>query len=179
MTVAKGDVNLALKAIIGVQAMSAINKFLEPQGALSSDTSLYSNSARNLIQGWKSQSWLTDHLTATFGDPSAWSLMYNAYADTLLKTSLIGDDVNQGQAAFYATKTSSGMHLLALHAKNDPDPLSRLDWTMLTAAAMMDTTVRDFMIESVYKRAVWPNTIDPWPILYYADNGATIDGRSR
>ncbi|KAF9521345.1 hypothetical protein CPB83DRAFT_279460 [Crepidotus variabilis] len=176
MTLPKGDVNLALKAIIGVQAMSAINKFLEPQGALSSDTSLYSRSAQNLMQGWKNQSWLTNHLTATVGDSSSWSLMYNAYADRLLKTSLIGDDVNKGQAAFYATQTSSAY---AYGFQYDSRVVrARSDWTMLTAAAMIDTTVRDFMIESVHKRAVWPNTINPWPTLYYANNASTIGGHS-
>ncbi|KAF9523661.1 hypothetical protein CPB83DRAFT_821241 [Crepidotus variabilis] len=165
-----GDVNLALKAIIGVQAMSSINKFLEPQGASPADTYMYSNKAQILIKQWTDLAWKSDHFAATFGEPSSWSLIYSSYADKLLNTTLISDNPGSICTIWY-------WFLFSL--REQYAHTATVDWTMLTAAALSDAAVSDRMIESVHARAVWPKGIKPWPTLYDASKHLGISGYSR
>lgn len=50
--------------------------------------------AQKLMQSWKNLAFENGFVKATFGDSTSWSFMYNAYADKLLNTSLVGDDVS-------------------------------------------------------------------------------------
>ncbi|KAL1732988.1 hypothetical protein EV714DRAFT_205674, partial [Schizophyllum commune] len=76
--------NLALKGIIGLQAMAGISTAVQNLD----DATVYSNNATSMIDTW------ADELQSNnLADPSHTGLMYNLFADRLMKSELVPDDV--------------------------------------------------------------------------------------
>ena len=101
---AEGDnglnhVNLALKGIMGVQAMSLISAALGEDD----DASLYANDAASLIDQWSEAALQGDHVNSIYNDPYSTGLLYNLFADKLLKTALVPDHVRSYTRQFSDT----------------------------------------------------------------------------
>ncbi|KAL1667943.1 hypothetical protein GGF50DRAFT_86409 [Schizophyllum commune] len=77
------NANLALKGIIGLQAMAGISTAVQKLD----DATVYSNNATSMIDTW------ADELQSNnLADPSHTGLMYNLFADRLMKSEMIPDD---------------------------------------------------------------------------------------
>ena len=89
--------NLALKGIIGIQAMSAI-------ASLTGNPGNYSATAKSYIARWQdlgiARNATPPHTTLSYGDTASHGLLYNLYADALLKTNLVPRSVYEMQSAF-------------------------------------------------------------------------------
>lgn len=104
------NTNLAIKGIIGLQAMSEISLVLGKQAdstrysvrhrcsASPRDVYLFSTKgfASSYYKSWQSLATSSDgqHLLANYGNDSSWALMYNLYADRLLQTRVVPDSVS-------------------------------------------------------------------------------------
>ena len=89
--------NLALKGIIGIGAMSQI----ATAAGRSADAAGYLATARDYIAQWEQKA--TDasgkHLKLAYDQEGTWSLKYNGYADAVLKLGLVPESVARTEAA--------------------------------------------------------------------------------
>lgn len=96
--------NLAIKGIIGIEAMAAIANMT----GNTADGANYSSIAQSYITQWQtlaiaqtSANWTLPHTTLNYGANDTYSLLYNLYADTLLGLNLVPKSVYQMQSDFY------------------------------------------------------------------------------
>jgi len=141
------SVNLALKGIIGIGAMSQIaTKANKP-----TDASGYLATARSYITQWaqKAQDNTGNHLKLAYDQPGTWSLKYNGYADRVLGLGLVSPTIAAKEAAWYLTRANTyGVPLDIRHT------FTKNDWEMWTAAWLKDhQDIRNLLIDSVYEFA--------------------------
>jgi hypothetical protein len=169
------SVNLALKGIIGVGAMSVIAGF----AGQTTDQQTFSGLAKSYIQQWANmgQDPTQAHLMLQYTEPAeggnaatngagTWSLKYNAYPDRLLGLGLLpglkpnpaGGDPNDEpvlteEAAWYETqKDTYGIALDSRHttAPGNQGTYTKGDWELWTAASTTDATLRADIINLLY-----------------------------
>lgn len=138
--------NLALKGMIGIQAMSVIANLT----GHSDDAANYSSIAHNYIAKWQTlaiaQNANPPHTTLSYGDDSSHGklhstdipspnpntspgLLYNLYADAQLGLGLVPNSVYQMQSNFYPTVANKyGVPLDTRHS------YSKSDWQCFSAA---------------------------------------------
>ncbi|KAK0246468.1 hypothetical protein EDD85DRAFT_758599 [Armillaria nabsnona] len=164
--------NLAIKSIIAIKAMSEISQAL----GRSQDAETYSSTAKSYVDQWQIAAGSTGHLLSTYGataDSSSWSLVYNLFADKLLGTELVNSSVSTHKYATVSPNlVCSKTFNLCWNLKMSPS-----DWTMLTAGASNDTTVRDTLISLVHTKAGSNVSAGVFPLTYYP-NGITISGQA-
>jgi hypothetical protein len=135
------SVNLALKGIVGIGAMSLIAGY-------AGRTTTYLATAREYIARW--QELATDpsgeHLKLAYDLDGTWSLKYNGYADELLGLGLVPESVARTEAAWYLRRAATeGVPLDIRHT------YTKADWEMWTAAWLKDhREVRDLLIGGLY-----------------------------
>jgi hypothetical protein len=138
------SVNLALKGILAIGAMGQIAQ----HAGNVADASSYSAKAAQLITQWasKGQDPSNQHMMLAYDQPGTWSLKYNAFYDKALGLNLIPGSVRSQEAAFYlGQKQAVGIPL-------DPRHLyTKVDWSLWTAAAMDDSTLRSFLVDATYQ----------------------------
>ncbi|MDX6257684.1 MAG: hypothetical protein QOJ11_4018 [Frankiales bacterium] len=141
------SVNLALKGIVGIGAMSQI----ATAAGNASDSASYLATARNYIGQWQQKAMDTagDHLKLAYDQDGTWSLKYNGYADRVLNLGLVPPSVAATEAAWYLKRTSTfGVPLDIRHQ------FTKADWEMWTAAWLKDhTEARDLLISGLYSFA--------------------------
>ncbi|KAG8213438.1 DUF1793-domain-containing protein [Butyriboletus roseoflavus] len=138
--------NLAIKGVIGIQAMAEISGMLGD----TTNQQNYSSIAVSYVPQILNYATAKDgqHLDLSYGNDSSWGLSYNLYADKLLGTNLFPQSVYDMQTAWYATVVNTyGVPLDTRHT------YTKSDWQMWTAAFMTTTTTRDMFIDAVYKYA--------------------------
>ncbi|KAL1735522.1 hypothetical protein EV714DRAFT_243584, partial [Schizophyllum commune] len=179
-TTAEGDdglnhVNLALKGIIGVQAMSLISTALGKDD----DASVYASHAASMLDQWITTARLGDHVDYIYNDPYTTGLLYNLFADKLLKTAIIPDNVYQNQTNYYSSKLGEDVGW-GLPYNGSSETVIRPDLTLLTAAAMSDTQTRDAFVQSIWNRATNNSLVGGgcFPTTYDRYTGAMITGSS-
>ncbi|TFK78207.1 hypothetical protein K466DRAFT_570980, partial [Polyporus arcularius HHB13444] len=82
-------------------------------------------------------------------DAQEYDLLYSLYADHLLGTDLVSSSVLDDQTQFYgAILSSAGTPLgLPIDSESQVSGLSSTAWTMLTAATVTNTSIRDQLID--------------------------------
>ncbi|KAL1665470.1 hypothetical protein GGF50DRAFT_114109 [Schizophyllum commune] len=177
-TTAEGDdglnhVNLALKGIIGVQAMSLISAALGKDD----DASVYANHAASMIEKWIDTARLEDHVDYIYNDPYTTGLLYNLFADKLLRTAIIPDNIYQNQTNYYSSKLGEDVGW-GLPYNGPSETIIRSDLTLLTAAAMSDTQTRDVLVQSTWNRATNNSLVGGgcFPTSYDRYTGAMVTG---
>lgn len=162
--------NLALKGIIGIQAMSAIANLTNNQA----DGANFSQTATDYIARWQDLGINRDanppHTTLNYGAADSHGLLYNIYADALVQTRLVPRSVYEMQSNFYPTIASEfGVALDTRHgwAKND--------WEMW-AAAVAEEGTRTEMVQRLARWIGETVTSTPATDLYEASTGDYADG---
>jgi len=114
--------NLALKGIIGINAMAVIANMT----GHAADGANYTALAQSYISQWQGFGIARDanppHTTLAYGQNDTHGLLYNLWADALLQTDLVPRSVYQMQSDFYPTVESTyGVPLDTRHnnTKND------------------------------------------------------------
>jgi Domain of unknown function (DUF5127)/Domain of unknown function (DUF4965)/Domain of unknown function (DUF1793)/Domain of unknown function (DUF4964) len=138
------SVNLALKGIIGIGAMSKIAQL----AGNSADAASYAATASSYIAQWATmaQDSAGPNLKLAYDQPDTWSLKYNGYPDALLGTGLIPASVTKQEATWYAGhRNAFGTPLDLRHS------YTKADWEMWTAAwQRKNTAVSTGLISDVY-----------------------------
>ena len=158
------SVNLALKGISGVAAMSQI----AAMAGVTSDSIYYQNAAQSGIQTWAalSQNTAGTHLLHTYRESSNayspdttgeadsdWSLLYNAFPNRLLGLNLIPTSILAEQSAFYITQEQPlGIPLQpeTLNEGGVQTTIAKSDWNLWTGAALENATLQQNIIDEVY-----------------------------
>jgi Domain of unknown function (DUF5127)/Domain of unknown function (DUF4965)/Domain of unknown function (DUF1793)/Domain of unknown function (DUF4964) len=141
------SVNLALKGIIGIGAMSRI----ATAAGKASEAAAYLAKARDYIGQWQERA--TDvsgrHLKLAYDQDGTWSLKYNGYADAVLGLGLVPASVAATEAAWYVSRAATdGVPLDIRHG------YTKADWEMWTAAWLKDhAEIRDLLIAGLYRFA--------------------------
>ncbi|KAK3650978.1 hypothetical protein LTR56_006029 [Elasticomyces elasticus] len=135
--------NLALKGMIGIQAMAMIaNMTGHP-----SDGSNFSGIAADYISQWQTLGVASDktHTTLSYGNDSSHGLLYNLYADALLQTNLVPKEIYQMQSDFYPDVAEEfGVPLDTRHS------YTKSDWEIFCAAIAAPST-SDLFISAIAK----------------------------
>jgi hypothetical protein len=138
------SVNLALKGIIGIGAMSQI----ATAAGKTADSAGYLATARDYIGQWEQKA--TDvsgrHLKLAYDQDGTWSLKYNGYADAVLGLGLVPESVARTEADWYVSRAATdGVPLDIRHG------YTKADWEMWTAAWLKDHhEIRDLLISGLY-----------------------------
>jgi hypothetical protein len=170
------SVNLALKGIIAVAAMSQIATLV----GNTSDASAFQADAQQFIAYWKTnaQDPSAAHLDLTYNGPDGgdgtWGTVYNGFADRLLGTGLIPSSVLAEQAAWY--ESVSNLFGLPLQV---PHSYAKSDWEMLTAALLSDYPIKQQLIEQVYTYANTTPSLVPFSDLYDTITGDQVAFQAR
>ncbi|KAF7587742.1 hypothetical protein BBP40_006820 [Aspergillus hancockii] len=127
--------NLALKGIIGIQAMAVIsNKTAHP-----ADAANHSSIAKDYITRWQTlgvaQNANPPHTTLSYGANETHGLLYNLYADRELGLNFVPQSVYDMQSTFYPTvKATYGVPLDTRHS------YTKTDWELFAAAVSSKST---------------------------------------
>lgn len=137
--------NLALKGIIGIEAMASIANLT----GNSVDGKNYTGIAHSYIAQWQvfgiAQDANPPHTTLGYGLNDTHGLLYNLYADTELNLGLVPKSVYDMQSAFYPTVADTyGVPLDTRHN------YTKSDWQMFTAA-IASTDTRNLFISDLAK----------------------------
>lgn len=163
--------NLALKGIIGIQAMSQISSLVGEDA----DSQNYSSIAHDYIDQWQGLGLNTAddpaHSILNYNNATTHGLLYNLYNDRLLKTDLVPQSVYDAQSAFYPTvKETYGV---PLDTRNEF--LTKGDWEVFCAAIASQET-RDLFIGDLAKWVNETPTSKPFTDLYQTSDGTHPPG---
>jgi hypothetical protein len=170
------SVNLALKGIIAVAAMSKIATV----AGQAADAASYAARARQFISYWaaNAQDPSAAHLDLTYNGPGGgngtWGTAYNGFADRLLGTGLIPASVLAEQSAWY--QSVSNLFGLPLQV---PHSYAKSDWEMFTAAWLSQYPIRQQLIEQVYTYANTTASRVPFSDLYDTISGDQVAFQAR
>ncbi|PVH87153.1 glutaminase GtaA [Cadophora sp. DSE1049] len=132
--------DLALKGIIGIQAMAVIANLTDN----TVDGANYTNIAQDYITQWQTLGIAHDasppHTTLAYGMNDTHGLLYNLYGDKLLSLNFVPQSVYDMQSTFYPTvEQKYGVPLDTRHN------YTKSDWEMWTAAIASDSTKKMFI----------------------------------
>lgn len=138
------SVNLALKGIVGIGAMSVV----ATTAGKNSDAAHYLGVARSYIAQWVTKSTDTGgkHLKLAYDQDGTWSLKYNGYADKVLGLGLVPASVAAQEARWYLARAGTyGVPLDIRHT------YTKADWEMWTAAWLSDRPkITSRLIQGLY-----------------------------
>ncbi|KAI9738085.1 MAG: hypothetical protein M1818_005513 [Claussenomyces sp. TS43310] len=141
--------NLALKGIIGIEAMAVIADLTNN----TDDATKFSSIAGSYIAQWQKFAIVTDanppHTNLDYQDSSSSGLLYNIYGDKLLGLDLVPQSVYDMQSTFYLSIAEE--YGVPLDSRDDN---GKTDWEMWAAAVASDDAKSMF----ISKLANWINT---------------------
>ncbi|MDI5971994.1 DUF5127 domain-containing protein [Streptomyces sp. SL13] len=160
------SVNLALKGIIGIGAMSLV----AAAAGNTADAAHYLGVARGYISQWvtKGLDSTGQHMKLAYDQDGTWSLKYNGFPDRLLGLGLVPLGVAYMEANWY--QSQAGTYGVLLDPRND---YTKADWEMWTAAWLADQpTTRDTLVNGVYGFANTTPQRVPFSDWYVVASGA-------
>ncbi|ROV93941.1 hypothetical protein VSDG_06274 [Cytospora chrysosperma] len=130
--------NLAIKGIVGLQAMSAIARIADQ----AADAANFSATATEYYDMWEyfAIDPSKNHTMLSYQWRSSWGLLYNTYFDKLLNLGIVSPEVYEMQSSWYATVSQVfGVPLDSRHH------YTKSDWEMWAAATCSPETRRLFV----------------------------------
>lgn len=141
--------NLALKGILGLQAMGAIAQVLGQPA----DAANFSATAADYYRQWEDLAIdpTENHTLLSYQWRSSWGLLYNTYMDTLLGLGTVRPELYKMQSDWYSKQSQIyGVPLDSRHL------YTKSDWEMWAAATCTPETRRLFVNALAY----WINSTD-------------------
>ena len=167
------SVNLAVKGILGIGAMSLIAGI----AGNTADRDSFLNTAFSYISQWVSlgEDPSGPHLDLAYGDTGSWSLKYNAFPDRLLGLDIVPLGVQALEASWY--QANAGTYGVLLDPRND---YTKADWELWTAAWLAgQTAARNTLIQGVYGFADTTAQRVPFTDLYVVASAAQVSFQAR
>ncbi|KAL4892899.1 hypothetical protein BDV59DRAFT_208050 [Aspergillus ambiguus] len=132
--------NLALKGIIGIEAMASISTIANNEA----DSNNYTTVAHNYMDQWQNLAINKEadppHATLNYGNDSTYGLLYNLYADRQLGLGLVPQSVYDMQDKYYSRmKQRYGVPLDSRHY------YTKTDWQLFTASISSAETREMFL----------------------------------
>lgn len=154
------NVNLSVKAIIGVEAYSIIAEMLGEK----MESEYYHKLAKEMAMGWEVRADAGDHYMLSFGNPESWSLKYNLVWDKLWKSNLFSEEVYNKELAYYtkmAEKYGTPLDNRSTYTKSD--------WLLWCASMAEDKDITVKMLEPVAKYLKESSDRVPFGDWYHTD----------
>ncbi|KAL6151620.1 hypothetical protein ACJQWK_10261 [Exserohilum turcicum] len=163
--------NLALKGIIGIEAMSRMSDMIGE----SADAKNYTSIAHNYIAKWVdlgvNKAANPPHAILNYNNASSHGLLYNLYNDRLLSLKLVPDDVYTIQSAFYPTIEQK--YGVPLDTRNPY--YTKSDWEVFCASIASNTT-REMFLDDLATWVGQTPTSKPFTDLYETNDGTGTPG---
>jgi hypothetical protein len=157
--------NLALKGMVGIEAMARIANLT----GNTADAQNFTSIAHSYIDQWQilgvAQDASPPHATLSYGQNSTHGLLYNLYGDALLDLGLVPQKIYDMQSAFYPTVAAGfGIPLDTRHG------YTKSDWEMFVAAIASEDT-KNLLIGDLARFIGETTTSSPMTDLYEAATG--------
>ncbi|MBW0476094.1 hypothetical protein O181_015809 [Austropuccinia psidii MF-1] len=162
--------NLALKAIVGIAAMSE----LAHSAGQNDEGSKLRAVAEDYVKKWTefAQSKTGKHTKLAYQLEDSWGTLYNLFADRLLNLKLVPQPIYEGQDEFYPSVANEfGVPLDSRHT------WAKTDWQMFAAGAAVSTQTRDLFLNQLVKYLRANRVNAGFPDLYETQT-AEYPGRS-
>lgn len=159
--------NLAVKGIIGIEAMAVIANLT----GNFDDGANFTNISHSYIDQWVDLSAAAGanppHTTLNYGNDSTYSLLYNIFPDKELGLGLVPQQTFDQQSAFYPTIISQYNYGAPLDTRGN---YTKGDWEIYVASVASPDTKMEF-INAIAKWVSETPTNLPLSDLYYAESG--------
>ena len=156
------NVNLSVKAIMGVEAFARIAKQL----GHADDAVKYHATAKEMAADWENRANAEDHYALAFGKPDTWSLKYNLVWDKIWGSNLFSDEVYEKELAYYEKKANQYGTPLDSRAS-----YTKSDWILWCAAMTEDNAQAKRMIHPVANYLENSKSRVPFSDWYFTETG--------
>ena len=154
----ENQTNLAVKGIVGLQAMSEVAKVV----GMAEDAEMFGRTAREYYAQWERLAIdpLGRHTLLAYQWRSSWGLLYNIYPDKLLDLGIVNSSVYKMQCEWYPQVSQIfGVPLDNRHH------YTKSDW-MMWAAATCPRGTRSLLVNSISYWLNFTTTDDPFTDLF-------------
>lgn len=156
------NVNLSVKAIVGIEAYASLAKMLGEDEEAEKHHML----AKQMAADWEKRANAGDHYSLAFGKPDTWSLKYNLVWDKMWGSNLFSSEVYEKELTYYLKNTMEyGIPL------DSRDCFTKSDWILWCAAMAKSKEQAEQFIKPVANYAKNSTTRVPFSDWYQADEG--------
>lgn len=156
------NVNLAAKAIMGIEAFAMLNGLLGDKEA----ENHFHTIAKQMAHDWEKRANAGDHYMLAFGQPETWSIKYNLIWDKIFASQLFSEEVYDTEISWYIEKINQ--YGTPLDSRKS---ISKTDWILWAATMAKDNEQAVKLVKPVVNYL--ENTCDRVP---FGDFYETVGG---
>ncbi|KAI0282070.1 hypothetical protein BC826DRAFT_922062 [Russula brevipes] len=179
-----GEVELTIKGIIAIEAMSKMSSVL----GQTKDAEKYANTTSRFYAQWKDVAIKDDRLLGWLGDNSSesWSLGCNLFLDKWLGTNVVDSSIYDGQSDFMKNLMVQNQTIDEFGFRMDNTTVMNQNftvtpgWNLFAAAMTSDDDLRSRLIDTIYNQAYQHTTwrVGAIPLFYIVDNASYADSQT-
>lgn len=156
------NVNLSVKAIMGVEAFSRIAKQL----GYNKESEKHHRIAEKMAKDWEKRAAAQDHYMLAFDQPDTWSLKYNLVWDRLWDSHLFSEEVYEKELTYYEKKKN--LYGTPLDSRS---AYTKSDWILWCASMAKDKEVTKRLLAPVAEFLKHTKSRVPFSDWYFTDTG--------